>query len=120
MIPELPSSIDPKDMLEFYEKLIARLDGQSGVHVMWHTHKRDPSVCWICDTQILTYKVLAICKDLLQSPPLDNETGSEDDSDLESEIDDIEWPSDRDIKQGYNEPEYNVDEDGYRNKEEFE
>lgn len=117
MIPDLPKGVKVEDMLDFYEKYAARLDGQSGVHVMWYSHKRDPSTCWICDTQILTYKVLEICKDIIQSRSLDMETDEVPDSDYESEID-MEHPTDGDIENGYNEPEYEVDEDGYMEKPE--
>lgn len=110
MIPDLPSSVGPSEKIEFFEKLASRLDGQSGVHVMWHTHKRDPSVCWICDTQILTYRVLEVAKELLLSPPLDIETDLDSESENESEINtEYDEGSMNDIE-NYNEPEYDVED----------
>lgn len=118
MIPELPEGCTNRQQVEFYKSLVARLDSQNEFHVKWYSHKKDPSVCWMCDQQILVYKVLALCEDILQSPPLDIETVQESDSEVESEseIIDIENPTDSDIQQGYNEPEYEIDEDGYRDK----
>jgi len=48
MIP-IPPSSNQKDTLAFYKAVIDNLKIRSGHHEAWHTHKRDPSVCWICD-----------------------------------------------------------------------
>ncbi len=48
MIP-IPPSTSPKESLSFYRAVIDNLKIRSGHHESWHTHKRDTSVCWICD-----------------------------------------------------------------------
>ncbi len=48
MIP-IPPSTSPKEFLSFYRAVIDNLKIRSGHHESWHTHKRDTSVCWICD-----------------------------------------------------------------------
>lgn len=116
MIPELPKGVSLEDRVEFYKSLVARLDSQNEFHVKWYSHRKDPSTCWMCDQQILVYKVIALCEDILQSPTLDIETALESDSevDTESEYDDDEQSS----SNTYNEPEYDIDEDGYMDKPE--
>jgi hypothetical protein len=49
MIPYLPVNSSEDDMLKFYESIVDNLTTRSAHHEAWHTHKRDPSVCWICD-----------------------------------------------------------------------
>lgn len=49
MIPYLPVNSTEDDMLKFYESIVDNLTTRSMHHEAWHTHKRDPSVCWICD-----------------------------------------------------------------------
>ncbi len=48
MIP-IPPSSNPSDTLIFYKAVLDNLKIRSGHHEAWHTHKRDVSVCWICD-----------------------------------------------------------------------
>ncbi len=48
MIP-IPPSSNQKDTLSFYRAVVDNLKIRSGHHESWHTHKRDTSVCWICD-----------------------------------------------------------------------
>ncbi len=83
MIPTLPSSVSDKERLDFYSTLAGNLSDQSSIHVNWHTHRQNPSVCWICDLNILLSKVLLINT----KSPLDmvTELSSEDDSDSEIE-----------------------------------
>lgn len=118
MIPELPKSCSFAEQVEFYKSLIARLDSQNEFHIKWYSHRKDPSTCWMCDQQILVYKVLSVCEDILQSQRLDISTDLESDSELEFESG-LEG-SEEDPVSTYNEPEYEVDEDGYRNKPEVE
>ncbi len=33
----------------FYKHIVDNLQIRSGHHESWHTHRRDTSVCWICD-----------------------------------------------------------------------
>ncbi len=48
MIP-IPPSTNLVEALSFYKAVIDNLKIRSGHHEAWHTHKRDTSVCWICD-----------------------------------------------------------------------
>ncbi len=48
MIP-IPPSSNQVDTLKFYKAVLDNLKIRSGHHEAWHTHKRDTSVCWICD-----------------------------------------------------------------------
>ncbi len=48
MIP-IPPSTNPSEALSFYKAVVDNLKVRSGHHEAWHTHKRDTSVCWICD-----------------------------------------------------------------------
>ncbi len=84
MIPELPKSVDVEDMLEFYSTLAGNLSDQSSIHVNWHTHRQNPSTCWICDMNILMSKILFITKSALD---MGTEHSSEDESDSEIEND---------------------------------
>ncbi len=48
MIP-IPPSANPSDTMGFYRAVVDNLKIRSSHHEAWHTHKRDTSVCWICD-----------------------------------------------------------------------
>jgi len=37
------------DICPFYKQIVENLVIRSMHHEAWHTHKRDSSVCWICD-----------------------------------------------------------------------
>ncbi len=49
MIPNLPLDISPLEVPKFYKQIVENLEMRGGHHEAWHTHKRDTSVCWICD-----------------------------------------------------------------------
>ncbi len=49
MIPMLPQDTNMLDVPNFYRQIVDNLKIRSGHHEAWHTHKRDTSVCWICD-----------------------------------------------------------------------
>ncbi len=49
MIPILPMDVNPIDIPPFYRLIVDNLKVRSMHHESWHTHKRDTSVCWICD-----------------------------------------------------------------------
>ncbi len=49
MIPYLPLETSPLEIPKFYSSIVENLEIRSGHHEAWHTHKRDTSVCWICD-----------------------------------------------------------------------
>ncbi len=60
MIPDLPKGITRKDSLDFYSKIAGNLSDQSTHHINWHTHRKNPSVCWICDLNLLNSRLLAV------------------------------------------------------------
>ncbi len=49
MIPYLPQDTNDLELPIFYKQIVDNLEIRSGHHEAWHTHKRDTSVCWICD-----------------------------------------------------------------------
>jgi len=49
MIPYLPVNTDELEIPPFYKIIQENLVVRSAHHESWHTHKRDTSVCWICD-----------------------------------------------------------------------
>ncbi len=49
MIPMLPIETSSLEIPKFYRQIVDNLEMRSGHHEAWHTHKRDTSVCWICD-----------------------------------------------------------------------
>ncbi len=103
MIPQLPEGMNQKEVLMFYDTLSGNLSDQSTIHKNWHTHRGNPSVCWICDMTTLLSKVLEISFDLLTKSTVDIETDEvqgETDSDTEIEIDNDEVID--------NEPEFDV------------
>lgn len=80
MIPTLPSNVSDKDQLQFLSTLAGNLADQSSIHVNWHTHRQNPSVCWICDLNILVSKILFYTKsslDMVTESSSDNESDSE-------------------------------------------
>lgn len=115
MIPELPEGCSLAQHVEFYKSLVARLDSQNEFHVKWYSHKKDPSTCWMCDQQILVYKVIALCEDILQSPPLDIETASKshaEELDSESEYDVGNYVSEEEnIEEDLCVPEFDVEDE---------
>ncbi len=85
MIPSLPKSVTDQERLDFYATLAGNLSDQSSIHVNWHTHRQNPSVCWICDMNILLSKILQI--NTKSSLDTVTELSSEDDSEPEIEND---------------------------------
>ncbi len=49
MIPMLPQDTSPLEVPRFYQQIVDNLKMRGGHHEAWHSHKRDPSVCWMCD-----------------------------------------------------------------------
>ncbi len=49
MIPYLPKDTSELEIPVFYKHIVDNLRVRSGHHEAWHTHRRDTSVCWICD-----------------------------------------------------------------------
>ncbi len=101
MIPTLPSNVSDKDQLDFLSTLAGNLADQSSIHVNWHTHRQNPSVCWICDLNTLVSKILYYTKSSLD---MVTELSSEDVSDSEIESESLN-------KDDENEPEYEVEDE---------
>ncbi len=105
MIPTLPEGMDEKSVLKFYDTLSGNISDQSTVHTNWHTHRGNPSVCWICDQTTLLSLVLELALSKYTKSTVDIETDEvqgETESDTEIENDNFE-----EIE---NEPEYDVDD----------
>ncbi len=49
MIPYLPKDTSELEIPIFYKHVVDNLRIRSAHHESWHTHRRDTSVCWICD-----------------------------------------------------------------------
>ncbi len=86
MIPYLPQETGLADACIFYKQIVDNLEIRSGHHEAWHTHKRDTSVCWICDLVevskvILREMEMFISKSALdiEDSMIDQEIKSEDD-----------------------------------------
>ncbi len=54
MIPYLPEGTPDESVPKFYQQILENLEMRCGHHETWHTHKKDPSVCWVCDLLELT------------------------------------------------------------------
>ncbi len=106
MIPDLPDGISDDKLLDFYAKLAGNLSDQSTIHIRWWTHRQNPSVCWICDINILISKLLKVSDRYITKSTVDMETSSMSENDSESEIED-EFLNRNDEP----EPEYEVADD---------
>jgi len=87
MIPILPTDVSQLDVVNFYQQIVENLEMRSGHHEAWHTHKRDTSVCWICDLVEVSKIILRemeryISKSALdiEDSLIDQEFNSEDDT----------------------------------------
>ncbi len=105
MIPDLPEGMDQEDMLTFYDTLSGNLSDQSTIHMNWHTHRGNPSVCWICDMTTLLSRVLVLAMDKYPKSTVDSKIElAEDETESDSEIEDNLNYSD----EPSSEPEYDV------------
>ncbi len=57
MIPNLPKDTNPLEVPKFYSAIADNLRSRLGHHENWWTHKRDPSVCPICDIIELSIRI---------------------------------------------------------------
>ncbi len=88
MIPELPEGMTDSNVLQFYDTLSGNLSDQSTIHTNWHTHRKQPSICWICDMTTLLSKVLTLAFKINTKSSVDSmidENQVEADSDTEIE-----------------------------------
>ncbi len=91
----LPQDTSPLDVPKFYRQIVDNLKVRSGHHEAWHTHKRDTSVCWICDL----VEISNICLNELER------FTSKSALDIEDSLIDQEFNSEEDTDK------YNVDEE---------
>ncbi len=105
MIPELPNGVTDIDKLAFYSDLLSNLEDQSTIHTNWHTHKQNPSVCWICDIPIVARKIAYLVEKNITKSPLDSETELSSEYDSDTEIEDESLNKDEE-----NIPEYDTEE----------
>ncbi len=106
MIPDLPEGISIDKVLDFYSKLAGNLQDQSSIHVNWFTHRRNPSVCWICDLNIINAKLIALSDKFITKSTVDLETELLSENETDTEIENLNY----DEEHEFNEPEYDIDE----------
>ncbi len=73
MIPMLPQDTALLDLPAFYRQIVENLEIRSGHHEAWHTHKRDTSVCWICDLVEVSKIILGEMERYISKSALDIE-----------------------------------------------
>ena len=73
MIPILPQDVSQLDVVAFYRQIVDNLEMRSGHHEAWHTHKRDSSVCWICDLVEVSKIILGEMERYISKSALDIE-----------------------------------------------
>ncbi len=104
MIPDLPEGMGEREVLMFYDTLSGNLSSQSEVHMHWHTHRGNPSVCWICDQTTLISRILSIALGKYTKSTVDMVTSEDqDETDSEPEIENLNFDEERT-------PEYDTDD----------
>ncbi len=73
MIPILPQDTSQLEVVAFYRQIVDNLKMRSGHHEAWHTHKRDTSVCWICDLVEISTLILSEMERYISKSALDIE-----------------------------------------------
>ncbi len=101
MIPMLPLDTNPLDIPKFYRQIIDNLEIRSGHHEAWHSHRRDPSVCWMCDLVEVSKIILGEMERFISKSALDIET-SIIDQDFKSEEDTHNYNLDEEKVDGIN------------------
>jgi len=71
MIPYLPLQTNLLDVPPFYKLILENLVVRSAHHESWHTHKRDTSVCWICDLLELSKLLIGEMERFISKSALD-------------------------------------------------
>ncbi len=69
----LPQETSQLDLVAFYRQIVDNLKMRSGHHEAWHTHKRDTSVCWICDLVEVSTIILSEMERFISKSALDIE-----------------------------------------------
>ncbi len=95
MIPYLPEGTSDLELPKFYDSIVSNLEIRSGHHEAWHTHKRDTSVCWICDLVEVSKLLVREIERYISKSALDiddsfiaQELNSEDDTVINAETSD--------------------------------
>jgi len=99
LIPDLPEGISIDKVLDFYSKLAGNLQDQSSIHINWFTHRRNPSVCWICDLNIINSKLIELANQFITKSTVDLETELLSENETDTEIE----------SEGSEEPEFDTD-----------
>ncbi len=99
MIPILPSDVSQLDVVSFYQQIVENLEMRSGHHEAWHTHKRDSSVCWICDLVEVSKIILREMERYISKSALDIED-SLIDQEFNSEVDKDNYNTDEESVNG--------------------
>ncbi len=96
MIPYLPKDTSELEIPIFYKHIVDNLRIRSGHHESWHTHKRDTSVCWICDLVEISNIMVREVERLISKSALDiddsflvQELGSEVDGTVINNVSDL-------------------------------
>ncbi len=84
----LPLDTSPLEIPKFYRQIVDNLEMRGGHHEAWHTHKRDTSVCWICDLIEVSKLLTSEMERFISKSALDL-----DEQLLESEINSEEAPN---------------------------
>ncbi len=71
MIPYLPTGVSDLEVPAFYKIIQENLVVRSAHHESWHTHKRDTSVCWICDLLELSKLLISEMERFISKSALD-------------------------------------------------
>ncbi len=95
MIPMIPQDTNPLDVPGFYKQIVDNLEMRAGHHEAWHSHKRDPSVCWMCDLVEVSRIVIGELERFISKSAEDIETDYID-QELSSEEVKVINPSDED------------------------
>ncbi len=99
MIPILPTDVSQLDVVKFYQQIVENLEMRSGHHEAWHTHKRDSSVCWICDLVEVSKIILREMERYISKSALDIED-SLIDQEFNSEEDTVNYNQDEEKPDG--------------------
>lgn len=95
MIPYLPKNSTEEDAIHFYNQIVDNLELRASHHEAWHTHKRDSSVCWICDLIEVSKLLIREMERFISKSALDIDEQIYSSGNLsEDELDDIEEPRD--------------------------
>ncbi len=71
MIPYLPQDTSDLELPIFYRHVVENLTLRSSHHEAWHTHKRDTSVCWICDLVEVSNILISEIEKIISKSALD-------------------------------------------------